>query len=68
MVFVDIPVQRADALRSFLLTRDIRIGSGARVRMVTHLDVAEADVDAVVNAIGEFFAQSSQPRAALQPS
>jgi len=67
MVFVDIPAQRADALRSYLLTRGIRIGSGSRVRMVTHLDIAEPDVDTVVDAVGEFLAQSSQPRTALQP-
>lgn len=66
MVFVGIPPQRADALRTFLLARGIRIGSGTRVRMVTHLDIAERDVDAVIAAMGEFFAAAPCARPALQ--
>jgi len=66
MVFVDIPAQRADALRTFLHARNVRIGSGSRVRMVTHLDVDESDVDRVVREIGDFFAGSPVSQPALQ--
>ncbi len=66
MVFVDIPAQHADALRAFLLARNIRVGSGARVRMVTHLDISEGDIDTAVDAIGAFFAECPAAREALQ--
>ncbi|MCC7548061.1 MAG: low-specificity L-threonine aldolase [Burkholderiales bacterium] len=65
MVFVDLPAQRADALRTFLHARNVRIGSGTRVRMVTHLDIDAHDVDAVVSAMGEFFVAYAASRAAL---
>ncbi len=66
MVFVDIPPQRADALRTHLHERGVRIGSGSHVRLVTHLDIDEDDVDAVVSAIGDFFSHAPSGRPAMQ--
>ena len=66
MVFVDIPPQRADALRAHLRERGVRIGAGTHVRLVTHLDIDEEDVDRVVTATAEFFSPATAARAAMQ--
>jgi threonine aldolase len=54
MVFIALPPERADALRSFLRTRCILLGSGSQIRLVTHLDVTAEDVASVVGAVREF--------------
>jgi len=66
MVFVDVPPQQADALRRHLHERGVRIGSGSHVRLVTHLDIDAEDVDAVVSAVGEFFAHAPSNRPAMR--
>ena len=55
MVFMECPSDQAQALQSHLSHRGIQIKAGSRVRLVTHLDVNEGDVDSVVSAVEEFF-------------
>ncbi|MGB0751205.1 MAG: low-specificity L-threonine aldolase [Gammaproteobacteria bacterium] len=55
MVFMECPTDQAQALQSHLSSRGIQIKAGSRVRLVTHLDVTEGDVDSVVSAVEEFF-------------
>jgi threonine aldolase len=64
MVFATFPPDRADALRAFLRQRNMLIAGGSTVRLVTHLDVDEADIRALVQAVSEFFAQSTERHAA----
>lgn len=44
----------APALQAFLAERGIRISSAPRLRLVTHLDVTEADIDAVIAAFAAY--------------
>jgi threonine aldolase len=55
MVFVDTDIDTANALQAHLAERDIAIRAGTHMRLVTHLDVSTADVDAVVQAVRGFF-------------
>lgn len=56
MVFMRVAPDRAAALKKYLADAGILIGSGAHVRLVTHLDVRAVDVDAAVAAVKDFFA------------
>jgi threonine aldolase len=67
MVFMAVASDRADALRAFLRQRNVLLGGGHHIRLVTHLDVTPADVQAVVRAVEEFFATAGQRRLVLQP-
>lgn len=60
MVFAAIDPQRADALRVFLKQRNMLIPAGSKIRLVTHLDVGREDIEAVADAVAQFFAQSSR--------
>jgi threonine aldolase len=64
MVFMSLAPERADALRGFLRARNILLGGGTPIRLVTHLDVTAADVKAVVQAVAEFLRSERQPHAA----
>lgn len=64
MVFVSLPPERADALRAYLRARDILLGSGSDIRLVTHLDISPADVRAVVSAFAEFLRSAGTAQAA----
>lgn len=55
MVFADIKAD-IDLLTDFLKKKGILIGRSTHLRMVTHLDIAEQDIDDTVQAFGEFFA------------
>ncbi|MBU1453477.1 MAG: low-specificity L-threonine aldolase, partial [Proteobacteria bacterium] len=55
MVYVDFPSESAALLPEFLQQRGILVSGGAKVRLVTHLDVAEEDIQRVVEAYKEFF-------------
>ncbi len=61
MVFMTIPGAQAERLRGFLRDRNILIGTGSTVRLVTHLDVDASDIVAFVDAVGQFFATCAQP-------
>jgi threonine aldolase len=67
MVFVTLPAERAEALRTFLRTRNILLGTGNPARLVTHLDVSLADVHTLVQAVQEFFASADRPQPVLLP-
>ena len=45
-----------DDLAGFMAERGVRITPGRELRLVTHLDVTDADIDTLVNALGEFIA------------
>jgi len=62
MVFVRIAQELAEPLRSYLNQRNMRIGGGTTVRLVTHLDVGPADVRTFTETVAQFAAQA--PRAA----
>src|SRR2546426_12263402 len=55
MVFVTVPAQRVAALAEHLKQRQVLVLPGARLRLVTHLDVDEAGIEHAVAAFGEFF-------------
>lgn len=58
MVFLHLGRERAEHLAASLRDREILVTPGARVRLVTHLDVDAMAIDAVIAAVGEFLAQS----------
>ena len=53
MVYVQVGEQ-AGALKSFCGERGIKLSAAPRLRMVTHLDIASADIDQVVTAFADF--------------
>jgi threonine aldolase len=57
MVFVRIPAEKAAPLADFLKERSILVLPGARMRLVTHLDVDAASIDHAVAAFRAFFAR-----------
>jgi threonine aldolase len=59
MAFVTVPAQQVAALVEHLKKRDVAVLAGARLRLVTHLDVDQAGIDRAITAFEEFFAQSS---------
>lgn len=59
MVFVSVASGRAEHLKSFLAERDVLIGKGDTVRLVTHLDVDRDDIDRVVEAVTGFFERAA---------
>ena len=61
MVFAVVDAPRAEPLREFLRRRNMLIGAGSRIRLVTHLDVSREDVEALAAGVAEFFAQAAQP-------
>ena len=55
MVFVAIPPESAAALKQHLDAAGVVTLGGAKMRLVTHLDVDAADIDRAVEAFGAFF-------------
>jgi threonine aldolase len=62
MVFAQFAQAHCAALEAFLKQRGILIQVLYGTRMVTHLDVSAADIDAVIAAVKDYFAQA--PRSA----
>jgi threonine aldolase len=60
MVFANVPAAQVAALAEHLKQRSVLVLPGARMRLVTHLDVDAAGIDRALGAFGEFFAQSAQ--------
>ncbi len=60
VVFLNIPEAHAAKLEAFLKTRGMLMQGVYAARLVTHLDVLRADLDAFVAAVKEFF-QGTQP-------
>ena len=67
MVFVRIPAEKAAPLADFLKERNILVLPGARMRLVTHLDVDAAGVGRTVAAFSEFFGSSQRAGRAARP-
>lgn len=55
MVFVEVPDAHCAPLEAFLLQRGILVQVLYGTRLVTHLDLSDADVDAVVSAMKAYF-------------
>src|SRR5436190_11715780 len=55
MVFATVPAAQAATLAEHLKQRNVLVLPGARMRLVTHLDVDEAGIDRTLGAFGEFF-------------
>jgi threonine aldolase len=55
MVFARVPAEKAGALAAQLKERNILVLSGARMRLVTHLDVDREGVERAVAAFRSFF-------------
>jgi threonine aldolase len=55
MVFVAVPKESAAALKAHLDTAGIKTLGGAKLRLVTHLDVAAQDIDRALAAFAAFF-------------
>ena len=62
MVYMHIRPEMAMPMRDWLAARGMRVNAGTVVRLVTHLDVDAADVQAFAAAVRTFFEQA--PRAA----
>jgi threonine aldolase len=54
----------AEPLRRFLKQRGILVGTGHIIRLVTHLDVDEGDIQRVTGAVKQFMAQGHTARPA----
>lgn len=54
MVYLDLPAERAAALAEHLAGRGITAGAGSPMRLVTHLDLDDAAIDAVIAACRDF--------------
>jgi len=55
MMFIDADEDTFIQLQEFMKTKGILIGGYGSIRLVTHLDIDEADVDKVVEAFKEFY-------------
>lgn len=55
MVFITFPEDVAGGVQLYLKEKNINIASGQRVRLVTHLDVTEEDINTILFHIKEFF-------------
>jgi len=56
MVFVRVPAGKLAGLSEYLLRRGVAVLPGARMRLVTHLDVDAAGVERALAAFGGYFA------------
>jgi threonine aldolase len=63
MVFATLPGAQVAALAEHLKQRDVLVLPGARMRLVTHLDVDQAGIDRALGAFGEFFGEKRARRA-----
>ena len=55
MVFASVAPDRAEPLRAFLRARGMFVHAGNPLRLVTHLDVDAADIEAFADAVSAFF-------------
>ena len=56
MVFIETPsLEVGQQLAEFLLEQGVKVIGGKRMRLVTHLDISEADIDKVTGLFHEFF-------------
>jgi len=57
MVFASVDPERAEPLRQYLKQRNMLIGAGSRIRLVTHLDVSAEDIKALAVSIAQFLTE-----------
>jgi len=57
MLFLDLPMDSAEKLQRYLSEKQILIGVGQTVRLVTHLDLTFEDIDRAAAEIAVFFGQ-----------
>jgi threonine aldolase len=62
ILYVDIPERHVAPLTEHLLQRGIRASVAAHTRLVTHLDLPRARIDAVLRAFREYPDWRSEPR------
>jgi threonine aldolase len=62
MVFVRLEQTLLEPLRQFLKQRGMLIGNTHPIRLVTHLDIGQQDVDAFVDAVAAFLSKAGAPR------
>ncbi|WP_028583720.1 low-specificity L-threonine aldolase [Desulfogranum mediterraneum] len=62
MVFVTLPPEDAESLPRFLGERNIRIPSGKRVRLVTHLDIDAPAIQAVIAGFKAYYSRQNLSR------
>ena len=55
MVFAAVPTESVAALKRHLEENGIKVLAGARLRLVTHLDVDRASIDRAISVFGAFF-------------
>jgi threonine aldolase len=64
MLYIGLEPTLAEPLRQFLKQNGILIGGGTTIRLVTHLDIEEHDIQTVASAIKRFIAQGRTQRPA----
>ena len=57
MVFASVDPERAEPLRQYLKQRNMLIGAGSRIRLVTHLDISAEDIKALAAAVAQFLTE-----------
>jgi len=55
MLFIELDEKHAQNLVTFLKQKDILISGYGQLRLVTHRDISDADIDVVIDAFAEFF-------------
>ncbi|SHJ12435.1 L-threonine aldolase [Malonomonas rubra DSM 5091] len=60
MVFLDMPIETAEKLKAHLAGKQIHIGTGQTVRLVTHLDLSMDDIERAAREMIEFFAKGKK--------
>ena len=63
MVFATVPADQVPALGEYLKSKNVLVLPGARLRLVTHLDVDQAGIDRALGAFGEFFGEKRTRKA-----
>jgi threonine aldolase len=66
MLFLVVEPTLAEPLRQFLKQRGILISTGHIIRLVTHLDVDESDIQRVAGAVKQFLAQKQSLRRGMR--
>ena len=59
MVFINIEAEHSGRLNEYLAEREIFVGGYGAKRLVTHLDVEQADIHRFVREVGKFFEQAA---------
>lgn len=59
MVFINIEAEQSRRLNKYLAERDILVGGSGAMRLVTHLDVGQADIHRFVREVSSFFEQAA---------